>query len=100
MVGNDFNELSNLSQGRWRGIYTPPQNLAVGAFMEAVVPKVQAVLPKNSGTTGPGTELGTVRPTFKLRSPRPQRYYHWCHRKAVVPQMATGTTGREMESAV
>ena len=45
MVGNDFNVLSNLSQGRWRGNYTPPQNLAVGAFIEAVVPS-------SSGTTG------------------------------------------------
>ena len=55
MVVFDLNELSNLSQGRWRGIYTPPRNLAVGAFTAAVVPEVQAVLPENSGTTGPGT---------------------------------------------
>ena len=55
MVGNDFNELSTLSQGRWRGIYTPPQNLTVDAFIAAVVPEVQAVLLENSGTTGPST---------------------------------------------
>ena len=59
--------LSNLSQGRWRGIYTPPQNLAVGAFIAAVVPEVQAVLPENSGTTGPGTGP----PFFKLHQVLP-----------------------------
>src|SRR4051812_26701542 len=87
--------MSILSQGRWRGIYTPPRNLSVGAFNEAVVPEVQAVLPENSGTTGPG--IG--RPAFKLHKPWPQRYHTWCYRKAVVLQMATGTTGHAVESA-
>ena len=50
--GQDFNELSTLSKGRWRGIYTPPQNLTVAAFTEAVVPEIRAVLPEKSGTTG------------------------------------------------
>jgi hypothetical protein len=68
MVGNDFNELSTLSQGRWRGIYTPPQNLTVDALIAAVVPEVHAVLPENSGTTGPGTRP----PSFKLHQVLPR----------------------------
>ena len=59
--------MRTLSQGRWRGIYTPPRNLAVGAFNAVVVPEVQAVLLENSGTTGPGTGP----PTFKLHKALP-----------------------------
>ena len=53
MVGNDFNVLSNLSQGRWRGIYTPPRNEWPLEHLMTGSTGGQAVVPLACGTTGP-----------------------------------------------
>ena len=62
-----------------------PGDLAVGDINAAVVPVVQAVLPENSGTTGPGTG----RTYFKSHMSQPQRSQF-----VVLPQ--SGSTAREI----
>ena len=93
MVGNDFNVLSNLSQGRWRGIYTPPRNIWPLEHLMTGSTGTQAVVPLASGTTGQvPDQVPKVLQIFSILqfwAVSPLRYYP----QAVVPVVGSGTTG-------